>query len=502
MVQHKKILDISPVTRLEGHLDFRVELEGSKVISSWSSGALIRGFEVMLQGRDPLDALVMVPRICGVCPTSHQLSAVKALDQLSNAQIPPNAHLVRSILQALETIYSHAAQFYVLFGPDLVNEKYTSSSLKKEVDRRFAPLSGSSYLNAVEAKRLLNGIYAILGGQYPHCNVFVPGGVTCSPDLSDLVKIKDILAQVVEMVETMALGCSLQRWLENRSLQDVLNWLEEKEEHRNSDLGLFIRYGQEIGLQNVGAGPGTFIAYPYLEDGSGTPLFKGGFVSPEGAIPLEHEEISEQVRYSWAADYQGGRHPFQGETRIELTEEGGKYSYLKSLRYGNDPAEAGPLARMLADGDPLVKDLGDKLGVSVFTRMLARLHEMVRLIVSAGEMVDQLNLKEPFYEKPAKLKDGKAVGLNEAPRGAIGHWVIVENGKLANYQIVTPTAWNASPRGEDEQGGPIEQAVLGVELENEENPVELQHVIRSFDPCLACAVHLVQGDWSFKKQIV
>ncbi len=498
----KKTLDLSPVTRLEGHLDFKVELEGNKVSGSYSSGALIRGFEVMLKGRHPHDALVLVPRICGVCPTSHQIAAVTALDKIHNAEVPPNGRLIRTILLALEHIYSHAAHFYVLFGPDLANKKYNNSSLKDEVDKRFAGLSGSSYLSAIEAKRLLNSIYAILGGQFPHSNVFIPGGVTSRPTVGNMVKINVILRDVLEMIETMVLGCSAERWLENKTLEDVQAWLGEKEEHGNGDLGVFIKYGLEIELNKLGQGPFSFLAYPCFEEMDGTFWLKGGHISSDGINELSADKIAEEVKYSWSGDYSGSKHPFEGETNITKTSDD-KYSYLKAVRYGGNSAQVGPLARMLADGDPLVKDLGDKLGVNVLTRELARLHEAVRLLAKVRDWIGQINLKEPSYIKPTGgAMTGEAVGLTEAPRGALGHWIKVEDGVIANYQIITPTAWNASPRDENNMLGPLEEAVLGIEIADSGNPIEVQHVIRSFDPCLACAVHVVKGNKTYNSKII
>ncbi len=486
------VLDISPITRIEGHLDFRVEVDDGKVTDAWATGALFRGFEIMLQGRDPLDALVFVPRICGVCPTSHQIASVKCLEDAFGATPPPNARLVRSILLALENAYSHAAHLYVLFGPDLTNEKYAGHRLFPELVRRFAPFTGSSWLTAVAAKRKLNEAYAVLGGQFPHSNAFVPGGVTCRPTPSDLVRVTGILLEVQDIVERIVLGGSVERWLENRSLTDVQAWLGEGD-HADSDLGVFIRIGPELGLHQIGAGPGNFLAYGVYEQADGTPWLKPGFYDGE-AHPFEQLHITEHVKHSWYVDYTGGKHPSQGETRPFYTRDGEKYSYAKAPRYLERPAQVGPLARQINDGDALVLDLAKHLGVNAFTRMLARLHEEVRLLAQVRTWLAQLNLREPFYERtPVPPRDATGVGFTEAARGALGHWIQIEGGKIANYQVITPTAWNVSPKDYLGQHGPVEQAVIGTPVSDESNPVEVQHVIRSFDPCLACTVHLIRG---------
>ncbi|MDE3075059.1 MAG: nickel-dependent hydrogenase large subunit [Chloroflexota bacterium] len=372
------VLDISPITRIEGHLDFRVEVDGGKVTDAWASGALFRGFEIMLKGRSPEDALVFVPRICGVCPTSHQVASVKCLENAFGATPPPNAHLVRSILLGLENAYSHAAHLYVLFGPDLANEKYSGHPLFPELERRFAAYKGSSWLTAVAAKRKLNEAYAVLGGQFPHANVFVPGGVTCRPTPSDVLKVTGILMEVQDIVERVVLGGPVARWLENRTLADVQAWLGEGD-HASSDLGVFIRVGQDLALHQIGAGPGNFLAYGVYEQADGTPWLKPGFYDGD-PHPFDQQSITEHVKHSWYVDYEGGKHPFQGETRPFYSREGDKYSYAKAPRYLDRPTQVGPLARQINDGDPLVLDLAKHLGASAYTRMLARLHEEVRLL--------------------------------------------------------------------------------------------------------------------------
>lgn len=496
-----KVIDISPITRIEGHLDFRIEVDDGKATDAWAMGALFRGFEIMLQGRHPLDALVFVPRICGVCPTSHQVASVKCLENAFGATPPPNAHLVRSILLGLENAYSHAAHFYVLFGPDLTNQKYADHPLYPELVRRFSPVTGSSWLTAVAAKRKLNEAYAILGGQFPHSNVFVPGGVTCRPTPNDVIKVTAILMEVQDIVEQMVLGCSVERWLENKSLADVQAWLDEGE-HANSDLGVFIRVGPELGLHEIGAGPGNFLAYGVYEQADGSPWLKPGFYDGD-FHPLEQEHITEHVKHSWYQDYEGGKHPSEGETRPFYTRDNGKYSYAKAPRYQNRPTQVGPLARQINDQDPLVLDLAKNLGVNAFTRELARLHEEVRLLAQLKTWLGQLDLREPFYRKPPEVPHrATGFGLTEAGRGALGHWIRIEGGKIANYQVITPTAWNVSPKDYLGQHGPIEQAVIGTPVPDESNPVEVQHVIRSFDPCLACTVHLIRGKETIRELLL
>ena len=115
----------------------------------------------------------------------------------------------------------------------------------------------------------------------------------------------------------------------------------------------------------------------------------------------------------------------------------------------------------------------------------------MRLIPKINEWLNAIDPAKPFYVKSTAPRSATGAGLTGAPRGALGHWVRIENGRIANYQVITPTAWNASPRDAAGNPGPMEQAVIGAPVSDEANLVEVQHIIRSFDPCLACAIHVI-----------
>ncbi len=499
-----RTIEIFPVTRVEGHLEFSVDVEAGRVTDARSIGAEFRGFEIMLRGRDPTDALVFVQRICGVCPTSHMTAAVEAQDSLHKVEVPPNGHLVRSLMLALENTYSHAAHFYVLFAPDLVNKKYSDHPAYKELVRRLAPFSGTSYVKAVKAKRLLNETYAIFGGQFPHSVAFIPGGVTSTPNVSDITRAIGIWIEVKRLVEDMVLGCSVERWLENKSLKDVERWLGEDPAHANSDLGLFIKLGQELGLHKIGVGPGKFVSYGVFRQADGKNWLKSGYYDGEFHA-LDQTKIAEHVKHSWFTDYEGGKHPSVGETSPTHTGLGAKYSYLKSPRFDGNVVEVGPLARQINDQDSLALDLAKELGPSVFVRVLARLHEAVRMMAQVRLWIDEIDPTKPLYRKPdtwPKTPDGVGIGMTEAGRGALGHWLNVDGGKIKNYQVITPTAWNASPRDYFDNQGAIERAATGTPVADETNPVEVFHVIRSFDPCLSCATHIISGGKTYTFRVV
>ncbi|UZE92539.1 MAG: nickel-dependent hydrogenase large subunit [Methanosarcinales archaeon] len=512
---------IDPLTRIEGHLRFEADVTDGKVTEAYSSGQLFRGFEVILQGRHPYDAYHFTQRICGVCPVAHATASIRALDMaygLSTTDIPQNARLIRNIVIAANTIMSHATHFYALWAPDLVNPLYKqvltdagAPEVYDELAARFTPFTGTSWIGAVQARKILHEIIAVLGGKMPHHMTFVPGGVTVTPTTGDIAKIYAMWLQGKTFVESQVLGCSVERWLQNKSLSDVLAWLNESPAHANSDLGLLIRYGGPVedvnlGLHTYGGYSGNepigLLSFGVFYDGDGWGWLQSGFTDAVTLVKeaFDPNKITEQIQHSWYEGYEGGKHPYDGVTTPNYAPGTEKYSFIKAPRYDNKPAEVGPLAVMVNDGDPLVVDLAKNLGVNVYTRTLARLHETVRVFAKIPEwsleLIDNLNQghgakASDFCNNTPVPETGDGYGLTEAPRGALGHWIKIRDGKIANYQAVVPTTWNCSPKGSNGYRGPAEQAALDTPVPDVGNPVQLGSVVRSFDPCIACAVHTI-----------
>jgi hydrogenase large subunit len=165
--------------------------------------------------------------------------------------------------------------------------------------------------------------------------------------------------------------------------------------------------------------------------------------------------------------------------------------------------EAGPLARQVVAGrpdpaahqdyDPLLLNALRSQGPSVLLRVLARMHEASKYYRFARRWLDELKLQERFYNKPVELSEGKGFGSTEAARGALSDWIVLSRGKIENYQVITPTAWNIGPRDNRDVKGPMEQAFLGATIADPLDPVEMGHVARSFDSCLVCTVHAYDG---------
>jgi Ni,Fe-hydrogenase I large subunit len=490
-----------PLNRVEGDLEIRAEVDGGVVRNVWCSGTMYRGFERIMVGRGALDGLVITPRICGICSTSHLTAAVLALDMIAGIAVPPDAVRIRNISLMTEYIQSDIRQGFLMFAVDFANPAYRNCALFEEAVCRYEPFKGKTLIEVIRETKKIIEIIAIIGGQWPHSSYMVPGGIVSVPSASDLLQCRLMLRQFRNWYERRILGCTLERWLDVRSGTDLDAWLEESDTHRESDIGFYIRFGRAIGLDRIGRGHDSFISYGSFElpdetqvrgprdDGH---LIPSGFAQGKKIHVFDQAKVSEHVANSWFVDYEGGRHPFEGETQPYASgQEGKKYSWAKAPRYDGLPAETGPLAEMIIAGNPLFTDLVGRNGPSVFTRELSRLVRPAQLIPAMEVWLSETTGDGKFYRSPKEIIEGRGFGLTEAARGALGHWVRIDNGKIAHYQVIPPTTWNASPRDSSGTMGPVEEALVGVEIQDVSNPVELGHVVRSFDPCLVCTVHTV-----------
>jgi hydrogenase large subunit len=483
-----KELTLSPLNRVEGDLEIKVKIDGGKVIEAYSRGLMFRGFEILLKGRDPLDPLVITPRICGICGNAHLASAAVALDRAFKATVPLNGRLVRNVCLATEISMSHLTQIYLSFLPDFLNKQYSNHECYKQFVERFSPLKGRSTLSLINARKKFVGIVAILGGQWPHSHFMIPGGVASSPDLRDITSSLSLLSEFKSFFESTVLSSQLEEWLEIKKFADLRQWAED---NPDGDLSLFVRCGLDFSLHEMGRGCGNFLSFGgFLEDNNKI-FWKRGFYDGRYRN-FDQGKIEEHVRHSWYENYEGGRHPFNGQTQPSLETSEDKYSWGKAPRYAGKVVEVGPLARGIINKDPLIRDMIRRMGPSVYTRVIARFHEAALLLDKIREWLQRIDVNKPYYKKPKYKKKATGYGLIEAARGALGHWTMIEGGRIKNYQIITPTAWNASPRDSNGIPGNIEQALEGTPVRDEDSLIEVQHIVRSFDPCLVCTVHTIR----------
>jgi hydrogenase large subunit len=490
-----------PFNRVEGDLEVNIEYSDGRVSDAWSAGTLYRGFENLMKGRGALDGLVMTPRICGICSTTHLAAAARALDAIAGLTLPDNAVRVRNVALMTEHVQSDIRQSVLMYMADFAHPAHAAHSLYAEALRRYAPAAGSSVIDVVrETKRVLE-VVAILGGQWPHSSFMVPGGVAFAPSQSDVVQCLQIIGAYRTWYERRVLGCPIERWREVDSRAALDAWLAESPAHRDGEVGFLLRFGREAGLDAIGAGPNAFLSYGSLDlpgetaiQASTRQLVAAGFARGTAVAAFDATLITEDVSHSWYRD-RGALHPATGETEpLASGQQGQAYSWVKAPRYDGQVIETGPLAESVINGQALFVDIVAAGQVSALARQLARLTRPATLLPAMQTWLQELLAAHgaPIIAGDGQVPDGEGVGLVQATRGALGHWVSIENGRIARYQVITPSAWNGSPRDARGQRGAWEQAVIGTPVADPDNPIEAGHVIRSFDPCLVCAVHSVR----------
>lgn len=461
------IIPIDPVTRLEGHLKVEITVDTvdgiQQVVDAKTTGTMFRGFESILVGRSPDDAPHITQRICGVCPVSHGLAAVSALDAASGLTVTNNARILRNLVLGSNFLSSHVLHFYHLaladftegpamepVRPGLQTDKRLPDSIKYTLMQHFALALG--------VRRKAHEMGSIFGGRLPHPPSFIWGGITAVPNATRIALFRKYLVSITGFVQNMYI----------------------------KDVEKLAQYYPDY--FHVGAGPGNFIAYGVFDQnstGSSKLLARGRIVKGQaGAQPLDVNAITEHVSASWYADGTNNLRPSAGVTTPQYP-KGNAYSWLKAPRYAGTAYEAGALARMVVNGS-----YGG--GASVMDRHRARAYEAEKIALAMSGWLNQLTVGQAVYTKPAALTTSTSYGLTEAARGALGHWVSISGGKIARYQIITPTCWNASPADATAQKGPLEQALIGTQVQKMNEPVEVLRVIHSFDPCLSCAVHVMR----------
>lgn len=544
---------IDPITRIEGHLRVEVEVDDNNVITkAWSSSTLWRGIEVILKGRTPMDVGLIVQRICGVCTYSHYRCGTEAVENALGVKIPLNAKYLRSIMQSSLYMHDHIVHFYHLHGLDWVDVvsalsadpalaakvamnysdapiaagegelKAVQARVKGLVETgklgpfanaywdngtyRFTPeqnlIALSHYLKALEVQRVAAEMLAIFGGKSPHPQSIVVGGVT---------SVRDMLspARLQEWKQKYAI---VQDFIERAYQADIVMAAEA--------------FGTEASVLG-GVNVNSFLCGEDFITTDGEYLFNQGVIlngDLANVLDIDPSLIKEDVTHAWyKAD--GPQHPYQGTTipdytgfierdtvygKLPTINGDGKYSWVKSPRYQDEPIEVGPLACLLvnyARGNQVVVNAVDGLlartGLpleALFTtlgRTAARMLQTVLVGQASLQTFDALlvNIQsdQSTYVKPEIDPDRVYEGYSmiEAPRGMLSHWIRIKDAKVENYQAVVPTTWNAGPVDANGKMGPYEASLIGLKLEDPTKPLEVIRIIHSFDPCMACSVHVM-----------
>jgi len=467
---------------------------------------------------------------------------VRAVDNAVGVKIPKNARIIRNLLMGAQFQHDHIVHFYHLHALDWVDVvsalsadpkktaalsdnvsnapwggavyfKNVQQRLKTFVDSgQLGPFSNAywghsayklppeanlmataHYIEALRLQAKAARMHAIFGGKNPHPQSLVVGGVTCVRDLTPdriaeflyITKETQDFIENVYIPDLLAVASFYKDWGAIGGTSNFLAWGEFPETDREPD-SLYMPRGV-IMKRNIG-----------------------------GVKMADQAQVSEDVTRGWYEDGPA-RHPYKGETK-PLQENpkyrpgGGKYSWFKAPRYDGEPCEVGPLARVLVayarghkDIKPLVDNVLNTLGVdanalfSTLGRTAARGIETLaigkRVQTWVMELVENIKNGDTQTYEPYKMPNsGMGVGLNDVPRGSLGHWVEIEDKKIKNYQYVVPSTWNLCPRDANGKLGPVEEALIGTPVADPKKPLEVLRTVHSFDPCIACGVHVIDPD--------
>ena len=470
---------VGPFNRVEGDLEIRLEVEDGRVSAAYANSPLFRGFEPMLLGKSPMDALTITPRICGICSISQSSAAAAALASAAGASPAPQGALVAALLHGIENVCDHITHFNLFFCADFARPAYAGKSWHERAVARFTAMEGSAVRACVAARAEILHIVGLLGGKWPHTLAIQPGGVTRAPTARDKVRIQTTLQGFRRYLEDVLLGASPEEFASLSTASDIANW-------RKGDAGLFMDIAQDLDLGRVGAGPGRYLsfgAYPIADDRA----FAAGTWAAGQPGKVDIALIKEDLSHAWMLG--PTVHPQDGHTVPDEDMRDEAYSWCKAPRMQGQTMETGAFARQVIDGHAGALDLAAH-GSSVMARVAGRLIEIARTQLLLEDWAADLRPEERFMDAVQLAENGEGVGLVEAARGALGHWIRIERGKIANYQIIAPTTWNFSPRDADGIPGPVEAALVGAEVgEDEDTPLSVQHIVRSFDPCMVCTVH-------------
>jgi hydrogenase large subunit len=551
-------VDFDPVTRVAGALAFHtvVDLKERKVMASNSMATLFRGYEVILKGRDPRDAAFISSRACGVCGGVHATTSALALEMALGIIPPPLGVVVRNLLLGMEFMYDHPLHLFLLAGPDYsqaivesTNPELWAQAQKTEAARAAVhgfrtigdmmvgmnPLTGTLYAEALHMTRVAREAYVVIGGKYPHPETVIPGGVTTTLSLTTFNEFYNRLNQFFDYSKRV-----VAIWDDLTDFFYAANPLYRQVGARPAtmiDLGIWdhpdaydatyqncntwgarrwatpgvVVNGELIttDLQSINVGMEEFVEHSYYEGWDGHRFKTDPLGAPLSPYHMWNKETKPRPGpQNWKERYTWDTAPRWD--RISL--EAGAYARI----YNTALAQKLPDSQFLeATGHSLrirlpaaaAPEMESEWNVppewNTFERNRARAYCLAyTTMVTMDNWLLGMKLLRDGHSKvhtPFEIpKRGTQIGVGfwGAGRGFLSHHCIIEDGALANYQIVTPSTWNASPRDPFGQPGPYEEAALGTPiLETFNGPedykgIDILRTLRSFDPCMPCTTHI------------
>lgn len=448
-----KKLIIDPITRISGFLEITANIENNKVADVKTSGLLYRGFEKILENRPPLDAVFLTERICGICSAAHSIASSMAIENALGLKVDINDMYLRDIIHGFEFVQNHIRQFYLFTVPSYVRMPHISPLYQNDygdfrIPERIEKIISNNYMKGIEMSRLAHEGEAVLAGKAPHNHGVFPGGVTTTIDSYKISKVKSIIKNLNEFVS-------------NNMMEDIniisdyySDYFKKGKSYTNFlSFGVFNNYNEDD--------------ITYLKPS----VMIGGIYSK-----FSREKISEDIKYSYYED-----------DKVNIDKEN-SYTFIKAARYDGLPMEVGPLARLILSGEYVMRS-------SCMDRNRARVIETNKIINIMNKMINRVKIKENnqgIYNFEGRFT---GFGLTDTTRGALYHKTEIENSIIKRYDIITPTGWNLSPKGSDSVYGTAEKSLLGTKINDIKNPVEIGRIVRSYDPCVSCATHVLSRDY-------
>jgi hydrogenase large subunit len=478
---------VGPFNRVEGDLEITLDIADGKIAAAYVNSPLYRGFEQILQGKLPADALVLVPRICGICSVAQSAASARALADAAGIEPPNNGRLAANLTLATENLADHLTHFYLFFMPDFARADYAGRHWHAAGVERFKATVGSGPNQVLPARARFMQMMGLLAGKWPHTLAVQPGGSTRPLQSSEIFRLHRTLREFRGFLETVVFGARLEELAALDSRAALEAW---RGQIGGGDLRAFLAIAEDLGLWQLGRGTDRFMSYGCYDEVDGR-LFPAGLWHGESAA-LDIATIGEDTTHSWYAAAGLPQHPAQGST-LPVADKEGAYSWCKAPRLAGQVVETGALARQVVAGHPLARDMiagSGGSGGSVAARVVARLLELALVVPAMERWLAELVPGEAWCITPQLADETSGVGLVEAARGSLGHWVTVRRGRIHNYQIIAPTTWNFSPRDAAGTPGALEQALAGLPADaTAPLPAAIHHVVRSFDPCMVCTVH-------------
>jgi hydrogenase large subunit len=458
-------MELSPVTRISGLMTVEAVVDKNKVKEARVMGTMYRGFEIMMQGRKAEDAPYFTERICGICSLAHGLVSTYAVEKAYAVKVSEPVQMLRNILLGFELLQNHLRHFYLLGLPDFVESRALPFQPQNGRDYRFnmgeTQRLVNNYYQAIEISRLCHESIAIFGGKAPHNHGIVAGGVSVAPRSDLVLKARSNLQKV------------------NTFLRDGLA--------RDVDL-LARRYEDYFRL---GAGPGNFLSFGLFQlTPSGNPVLPSGVYYHGKAHPLDIEAIVTDIKYSWFTQ--------EDHETVPDPDKPGAYTWVKAPRYKGLVMEVGPLARGVVAGIYPPRS-------STMDRIVARAYETIQVGDIMAQWLDTIKLENQvdWKVKPkGELVNPVSVGATEVLRGSLYHRLKTEGDNVLEYDVITPSEWNFSPRDQNHRPGAAETALTGLPVAKIDRPVEIYRTVRSFDPCISCATHLLTPEGSLQRFVM